>query len=122
MSLTKSYIPVAGRLEPLGWIDSDELKGWYAYHAGDVWRWRPRSRASDINVNEEPSEKLVSAVSFTTAFVNRAPMIVCVEGAQVLVDYHGFASFPDGRRLVERLSSSRSRRVDASSLSSGGTA
>lgn len=119
MSLTKVYIRVSGRLEPLGWIDSGDLQHWRGY-PGDVWCWSPPLRASDVNFNEEPSDKLMSKVCFSTVFVNRAPMVVCVEGADRLVDYHGFASFPDGRKFAELVSSARSRRVDASSLSSGG--
>lgn len=102
MSLTKIYIPVSGRLEPLGWLPSEYLLGLRG-NDGDVWFWTPPiiPPTHPLAANVEPSEQIASKVGFTVYYINRAPMVTCVEGSKALVEFEGFASFPGGRKWAK---------------------
>lgn len=101
MSLTKIHIPVNGRLEPLGWINSDYLVG-MRFNEGDVWYWSPPiiPPPHPLAENVEPTD-VRHKVGLTIYYVNRAPMVVCVEGSKALVEFEGFASFPGGRKWAK---------------------
>lgn len=101
MSLTKIHIPVSGRLEPLGWLSSDYLAS-MNLREGDVWFWSPPiiPATRPLAANVEPSD-IRHKVGLTIYYINRAPVVVCVEGSKALVDFEGFASFPGGRKWAK---------------------